>query len=77
MWIYELANGGGELDRSLARIGSTVTWLIRNSQVLPANAYRILDDGGLLQREDGNLIRFYYRADLMTPYGLLGRNIAY
>ncbi|MEM7145355.1 MAG: hypothetical protein AAF591_09480 [Verrucomicrobiota bacterium] len=79
-WICELAHGDGtnEMPGLLAKIGPTVRWLRDNTQVIPGNAYRILDDGGVLQHdEDDSLIRFYYRADLMTPYGAIPTNVAY
>ncbi|MEM8954056.1 MAG: hypothetical protein AAGD22_07905 [Verrucomicrobiota bacterium] len=79
-WICDLAHGRNTENRPslLAKIGPTIRWLTENSQVIPGNAYRILDEGGLLQHDDkDNLVRFYYRVDLTTPYGAVPINVAY
>jgi hypothetical protein len=66
-WIQDLVTA----DRGtlLAHIPGALLFVARNQEVLPINAYRILEDAGLLvPGEDGPVVYYYDRAS-GTPYG--------
>jgi len=72
-WIDELSKG--DKNTILSRIPDALYWVIKNQNVLPANAYKILQDGGLLYEENGQPLKYYYSVEGETPYGNLKQNM--
>ncbi|MGR8950337.1 MAG: hypothetical protein ACU84Q_20015, partial [Gammaproteobacteria bacterium] len=72
-WIDALATAS-RLEM-VARLPDALLYLAKNSQIVPANAYKILADAELLKKRDGKLIIHYYHVDTMTPYGRLKDNM--
>jgi len=73
-WIEEL--GTASTGEMLYRAPGLLLFIARNNQVLPGNAYRILEDAGLLRRdEEGEPVVYYYHVESNTPYGELRNNM--
>jgi hypothetical protein len=66
-WIQDLVTA----DRGtlLAHIPGALLFVARNQEVLPINAYRILEDAGLLVPGEGGPVVYYYDKTSGTPYG--------
>ena len=66
-WIGDLANASkGEM---LSHIPGALLFIANNQQVIPVEAYRILEDAGLLHIEDGKPVAYIYELGSKTPYG--------
>ena len=59
----------------LAMLPGAVVWLAKNQNVVPANAWRILRDGGLLRTVDGDVLRHDYAPEGITPWGRIADNL--
>ncbi len=70
-WIDELADKDFDLSRALTHLPAAIYWVAKNQTVLPAQSYRILDDAGMLQRKDGEPVKYVYTPEGVTPYGHL------
>lgn len=63
----------GEL---LGKLPGALVFVATNRQVLPGNAWQILEKAGLLQRDAaGRPLFYYYFVDDATPYGALRQNM--
>ncbi|MEM6568916.1 MAG: hypothetical protein AAF957_10925 [Planctomycetota bacterium] len=72
-WVGELPTAG-RADM-LAMLPGAVVWLAKNQNVVPANAWRILRDGGLLRTVDGDVLRHDYAPEGITPWGRIADNL--
>jgi hypothetical protein len=72
-WIDDLAHAGRA--GIFLRVPHMLWWLMHNANVLPTRAYRILEEAGLLHRDNGGVIRRQYRLFEETPYGKLRDNL--
>jgi hypothetical protein len=72
-WIQDLVTA----DRGtlLAHIPGALLFVARNQQVLPIEAYRILDDAGLLVPGERGPVMYYYDTAGGTPYGQVRDNM--
>lgn len=66
-WIADLANA--DTGEMLGNIPGALLFIARNQQVIPVEAYRILEDAGLLLIEDGKPVAYTYELSGTTPYG--------
>jgi len=72
-WVDRIPEAGrGEM---LTLVPGALLWVARNQEVLPANAYRLLEGAGALRQEDGATVRYLYTPEGMTPYGSLAENM--
>ncbi|MEM9302757.1 MAG: hypothetical protein AAGE01_11630 [Pseudomonadota bacterium] len=65
-------------DRSgmLMKLPGTLWFVMQNQSVIPGNAWRILEDAGVLRQDEaGKTVSYYYRIDQVTPYGRLRDNV--
>ncbi|MEM7144688.1 MAG: hypothetical protein AAF591_06110 [Verrucomicrobiota bacterium] len=69
-WLDGLAHAKGRtLGRSLGKI---IRFVHQNSTVVPGLSYRILEDAGLLRRENGKtVVHHYFMRSGKSPYGSL------
>jgi len=77
-WIQELVTA--DHDTLLAHIPGALLFVARNRQVLPTEAYRILDDAGLLlpagmEGAAQRPLMYYYDKASGTPYGAIRDNL--
>jgi hypothetical protein len=52
-----------------------LSWVAEHHKVIPAAAYQILRDAGLLHRKHGRTVYRYYDLRRSTPYGKLSENL--
>ena len=52
-------------------------WLMTNQTVIPGKAYELLDEVGLLQRENGTIKKIHYDNHHKTPYGEIADHLIY
>ncbi|WP_295888402.1 hypothetical protein [uncultured Thiohalocapsa sp.] len=72
-WMEDLADAGtGEL---LGYVPGALLFVARNGKVIPGNAYRILENAGLLHEQDGQPLLYEYFFKAKTPYGDLRDNL--
>lgn len=66
-WIGDLATASkGEM---LGHMPGALLFIAHNQQVIPVEAYRILEDAGLLRIENGKPVAYTYELSGATPYG--------
>ncbi|MBZ0268377.1 hypothetical protein K8I85_09500 [bacterium] len=69
-WTQDLAHG--DMQRVLVRLPAALYWIAKHSTVVPARAHLILDEAGMLVRDEhGQIVSHEYRIDDRTPYGRL------
>ena len=66
-WMEELAHA--DTLGLFLRAPFALWWLVRHQEVLPRSATKQLDDAGLLERHDGELVVHHYKLSDRTPYG--------
>lgn len=66
-WIGDLATA--DTGEMLGHIPGALLFIAHNQQVIPVEAYRILEDAGLLRIEDGKPVAYTYELSGSTPYG--------
>lgn len=72
-WVENLATADtGEL---LGYLPGALLYVAQHRKVIPRNAYRILDDAGLLYEQDGAPLVYEYFFQERTPYGDLRNNL--
>jgi hypothetical protein len=59
----------GSRSSALLRVPGAVHWLLNNQTVIPAKSFELLDEVGLLERSDGNVVRQHYDNNENTAYG--------
>lgn len=72
-WIQDLAEADHET--LLAHVPGALLFVANNQQVLPINAYRILEDAGLLHEGESGPVVYYYDKASGTPYGDIRDNL--
>ncbi len=72
-WIDNLAHAGRA--GIFLRVPHMMWWLMNNANVLPTRAYKILKEAGLLQMDNGEVVKRYYKLFDETPYGKLSNNL--
>jgi hypothetical protein len=72
-WVEDLSSAG--MAGIFLRMPHVVWWLMHNANVLPTRAWRILDDAGLLERRDGEVVKRQHSLFGDTPYGKLSDNL--
>ncbi len=66
-WIDDLATSSkGEM---IGHVPGALLFIAQNQQVIPVEAYRILEDAGLLVIEGGKPVAYTYELGGATPYG--------
>jgi len=72
-WVENIATAGkGEM---LGYVPGALLYVARNQQIIPTEAYRILQDAGLLRMRDGAPVYWYYEHNGKTPYGEFRDNL--
>jgi hypothetical protein len=72
-WVADLSTAGtGQL---LGYLPGAVLYVMNNHQIIPGNAYRILEDAGLLFEQDAEPLYYPYFYTDETPYGRLRDNM--
>jgi hypothetical protein len=59
----------GERTHTLLKIPAAVHWLMNHHSVIPGKAYKLLDEAGLLWREDGKVVSTHFDNRRESPYG--------
>lgn len=74
-FISKLANG--RRTSTLLRAPAALHWLMTNQTVIPGKAHELLDDVGLLQRENGKIKKHHYDNQQQSPYGKIADHLIY
>jgi hypothetical protein len=74
-FLYALA--GGKRTEALLRVPAALHWLMNNQTVVPAQAPKLLDEVGLLRRENGQIVKSRYDNRGDTPYGSISDHLIY
>jgi hypothetical protein len=61
----------GDHTSALLRLPGALHWLMNNQTVIPAKAFELLDEVGLLQRKDDHVVRKHYDNHDQTAYGYI------
>ncbi|MEZ4652330.1 MAG: hypothetical protein R3E12_01645 [Candidatus Eisenbacteria bacterium] len=72
-WIGELPHA--DPAGIFQRLPQALSWVAEHHRVIPAAAYQILRDAGLLHRKRGRTVYRYYDLRRRTPYGKLSENL--
>jgi hypothetical protein len=72
-WIGELPQA--DMAGMFQRLPLALSWVAEHHKVIPAAAYQILRDAGLLHRKHGRTVYRYYDLRRSTPYGKLSENL--
>ena len=67
----------GRRTSVLLKAPALLRWLMNNQTVIPGKAYELLDEVGLLKRENGELVRHHYDNRQQTPYGIVSEGLIY
>jgi hypothetical protein len=67
----------GDRSRALLRIPGALHWLVTNQTVIPGKAHELLDEVGLLQHKDDQLVRTHYDNREESAYGHIRDSIIY
>jgi hypothetical protein len=71
------ALAAGKRTAALLRMPAALHWLMSNQTVIPSHAPSLLDEVGLLQRENGQIVKRRYDNRRETPYGRIAENLIY
>ncbi|MDJ0941122.1 MAG: hypothetical protein QNJ00_15285 [Woeseiaceae bacterium] len=72
-WVEDLATAG--TGKMIGYVPGALLYVARNQQIIPTEAYRILQDAGLLKIENGAPVYYYYQHKGNTPYGEFRENM--
>lgn len=72
-WISELPKA--DMAGMFQRLPNALSWVAEHHKVIPAAAYQILRDAGLLHRKHGRTVYRYYDLRRRTPYGRVSENL--
>ena len=50
---------------------------MRNQTVIPGKSYQLIDEAGLLKRQQGKIVKRDYDNRLESPYGKLGEHLIF
>jgi hypothetical protein len=67
----------GKRTAALMGAPAALHWLMNNHTVIPARAPKLLDEVGLLRREDDQIVKRYFDNRRRTPYGSPAENLIY
>jgi hypothetical protein len=67
----------GKRTAALLRMPAALHWLMTNQTVIPGKAFELLDEVGLLQRENGVIKKTHYDNRQQTPYGEVADHLIY
>ena len=67
----------GKRSTLLLRAPAALHWLMTHQTVIPSKAHELLDEAGLLQRENGKIREFHYDNRRKTPYGEVSDHLIY
>jgi hypothetical protein len=73
--LDELARG--HRMAALVRVPAALHWLIHHPSILPGRSEHLLDEAGLLERDNGRIVMQHYDNRVETPYGKLRDHIIY
>jgi hypothetical protein len=71
------ALAAGKRSAALLRMPAALHWLMSNHTVIPSHAPGLLDEVGLLQRENGQIVKRRYDNRRETPYGSISEHLIY
>jgi hypothetical protein len=71
------ALAAGKRSAALLRVPAALHWLINNHTVIPSLAPSLLDEAGLLCRENGQIVKSHYDNRRRTPYGSISEHLIY
>jgi hypothetical protein len=72
-WIGQLPHA--DMAGIFQQLPRALSWVAEHHTVIPAAAYQILRDAGLLHRRHGRTVFQYYDLRRRTPYGKLSENL--
>ena len=67
----------GNRTMALLRMPAALQWLMSNHTVIPSHAPNLLDEAGLLRRENGQISKRHYDNRRQTPYGSISEHLIY
>lgn len=67
----------GKRTAALLRVPAALHWLMNNHTVIPSHAPKLLEEAGLLQRENGRIVEHHYDNRAHTPYGSISEHLIY
>ena len=67
----------GKRTAALLRMPAALYWLMTNQTVIPGKAFELLDEAGLLQRENGKIKQVFYDNQRQTPYGEIADHLIF
>ena len=73
--LDELAEGN--FKSALIRMPGALYWLTKHGSAIPGDAHKVLEEGGLLEKEDGKLVRKDFENRHESPYGCIDDNLIY
>jgi hypothetical protein len=73
--LDELAEGN--IKSALIRMPGALYWLTKHGSAIPGDAHKVLEEAGLLEIEDGKLLRKNYENRHESPYGCIDDNLIY
>ena len=73
--LDELAHGN--MKSALIRMPGALYWLTKNGSAVPGDAHKVLEEAGLLKKEEGKLVRKDYENRHESPYGCTDDNLIY
>ncbi len=71
------ALAAGNRTVALLRMPAALHWLMSNHTVIPSHAPGLLDEVGLLRRENGQIVKRHYDNRRQTPYGSISEHLIY
>lgn len=71
------ALAAGKRTKALLGMPAALHWLMSNHTVIPSNAPSLLDEVGLLRRENGQIVKRHYDNRRETPYGSVAEHLIY
>jgi hypothetical protein len=71
------ALAAGRRTAALLRVPAALHWLMTNHTVLPSHAPGLLDEVGLLRRENAQIVKRHYDNRRETPYGSIAEHLIY
>jgi len=73
--LDELAQGN--LKSALIRMPGVFYWLTKNGSIIPGDAHKVLEEAGILETEEGRLLRKEFENRHESPYGCIDDNLIY
>jgi len=67
----------GNFKSALIRMPGVLYWLTKNGSAIPGDAHKVLEEAGLLETEEGKLLRKEFENRHESPYGCIDDNLIY